>query len=90
MMSNDEKGGQAPPSTNVTSGRDRATALTMMLLSVDEVVEGRRLRIVAFLGAMQGVIAPLMDGTLSGVQRLGGLRSSAKAIDGTKFAGAGS
>lgn len=57
------------------------------LLSFDSFVEGRRFRLCVFLGALQGVIAPLLDGTLSGVQRLGDLRSTAKALDGANFAG---
>lgn len=86
-MTTDETGAEPTSSPSMSGGRTRASVLTSMLLSLDEVVEGRRLRIFVFLGAVQGVIAPLMDGTLSGVQRLGGLRTSARAIDGTKFAG---
>lgn len=80
-------GQPASPSIATEAPRPTPGAWMSFLLTLDELFEGRRLRILLFLGLLQGVLAPLLDGTLGGVRRLGGFETTARAIDSASFAG---
>lgn len=54
------------------------------LLAIDGLAEGRRMRLGLLLGTVQGVVAPLLDSTLRGTERLS---TTARAVDNAQMGG---